>query len=130
MSVISMRAAFLWMVFALLLSTYVILNEFAHLYGVPYWNVKWINMIMGFLLQYAWKIGFVIGIIAVGLFLFLVISHMVYYTKKCINRVKGVEKPLTDKEIMLSILTRLNTLIELQKQHMGISGNEPTTKNE
>lgn len=130
MSVISIRAAFLWMVFALLLSTYVILNDFAHVYGVPYWNVGWINMIMEFLLQYAWKIGFVVGIMAIGIFLFLIISHIVYYAKKVINKVKGVEKPLTDREIWISILTRLDTLIELQKQHMGISENEPTTKNE
>ena len=127
MSIISVRTAFLWMVFALLLSTYVILNNFAHLYDVPYWNVGWINTIMGFLLKYAWKIGFVIGIIAIGLFLVLIISHIVYYIKKFINRVKGIKKPLTDREIMLSILTRLSNLIELEKQHMEISENEPPT---
>jgi len=98
------------------------------LYSAPYWNVGWVNMIMELLLQYAWKIGFVVGIIAMGLFLFLVISHIVYYIKKIINKAKGIEKPPTDREIMLSILERLDMLIELQKQHMGVSENDGTTK--
>ncbi|MFC1971666.1 hypothetical protein ACFLV0_07095 [Chloroflexota bacterium] len=111
MSIGSVRAAFMWMLFALFLSVGIILNDYAHLYKSPYWDNRWTAMIMTFLIPYAWKIGFVILLIGMAIGLFLVVSHVVNYTRWIIRKMKKLPKPLTDRQVLENVDKKLGRLV-------------------
>jgi hypothetical protein len=98
MSIKSVWAAFLWMLFALFLSMGIILNDFSHLYHSPYWDNRWTNMLMDYLIPYAWKIGFIVLLIGMAIGAFLVISHAYYYIRLIIRKIKKEPEPLSDRQ--------------------------------
>ena len=98
MPIKSVWAAFLWMLFALFLSMGIILNDFSHLYHSPYWDNRWTNMLMDYLIPYAWKIGFIVLLIGMAIGAFLVISHAYYYIRLIIRKIKKEPEPLSDRQ--------------------------------
>ncbi len=109
MSILSARTAFWWMVLALLFSFYALFNNFAHQYSAPYWSTGMINALMEFLLQYSWKIGFVMLLLAILISIVLVILHVFYYVRWIVRKLRKYRSPPTDRELMTMLVARMDT---------------------
>lgn len=119
MPITSVLVAFLWLALALLLSAYVLLTEFAHKYNVPCWDTKWVSKMMDFLMQHAWTIGFCCLLAAIALGIFLVCAHTFYYSRWVYRRIRGIQAPLTDRQLLLMTVERIDRLVSVVEKLVG-----------
>jgi len=97
--------AILWAFLSVLVMSFAILRGYAAEYEMPYIDfsqISWLQSVWVWVLHHSWYIGFACLILAFLLALGLIIWHLIDLCKYIKRKIKHIEKPPSEWQILIS----------------------------